>query len=83
MNCRWMVGLDEEDKKFIKALLKSDQGILKRLSVVLNDDLEKSIAGMEREKDFQNAAWPYQQAYKLGEQACLRRLLKFINIEEE
>lgn len=82
MNLRWLSSLPKQDKNVMRARVMESHDVLKRLSELLRDDLESSYTQMAKEDKYQRPAWAEYQAHKLGEQACLRKLLDLINIEE-
>ncbi len=79
---RWFNGLTTTEQDILRKEIKQSVAVLERLSHILEDDLRRSVLRATEEMNFTSPSWPYQQAHKLGEQACLRKLLEFINIEE-
>jgi len=82
ISTRWYSGNSPEEKQRFRSELKASISVLERLSEILEDDLRRSVNKSSEESNFELPAWSEFQAYKLGEQACLRKLLELINIKE-
>ena len=82
ISTRWCAGMSTEDKDRFRKELKGSISVLERLSVLLEDDLRKSVKDAGLEAKYELAAWPHFQAHKLGEQNSLRKLLELIDIKE-
>ena len=83
MQLRWFKGVPEKDKGVMKARIMESHDVLKQLYSLVESDLLTSYAQMAKEDSYQKPAWSEYQAHKLGEQACLRKLLELIDIEDK
>lgn len=82
MNLRWLKGLQEKDKAVMKARVMESHDVLTQLTSILEADLETSYTQMAKEGKYESPAWSEYQAHKLGEQACLRKLLELLTLKE-
>jgi hypothetical protein len=82
MKLTWLKGVPQKDKGVMKARIMESHDVLTQLASILEADLETSYTQMAKEGAYQQPAWSEYQAHKLGEQACLRKLLELIDIEE-
>lgn len=80
MNLKITKGLENQRKKEIKEAWIASHTIRERLREVLAEELDEIIREASRKSTFEKPAWSEYQAYNLGEQEALR---KIINILED
>lgn len=78
MNLKITKGLEAQRKKEIKEAFISAATIRERLREVIGDDLEDSVKAMAKEAKFDKPAWAEYQAYRLGEQEALRKMIALL-----
>ena len=83
MKLTWLKGVPQKDKGVMKARIMESQDVLTQLASILEADLETSYAQMSKEGKYESPAWSEYQAHKLGEQACLRKLLELLTLKED
>ena len=71
-------GLKGSERDLMITQLLASEPLLKRLQAVIEDEI-KSLGNITYE-EFDSPAWAYKQAYKLGLQEGLRKLVKLVKI---
>jgi hypothetical protein len=79
MKTRLLVGLDENEAEEVKREYLSASRLRKRISDLLQKDIDGIHASMRNEPDYALGSWPYFQAEKIGE---VKALLKIISLFE-
>lgn len=81
---RWLdPSWSKEGKEDFESLLKSSRLVLDRLSEIIKEDIELSLRKQRDEGNFSKPAWSEYQAYLLGEQKALNKLLSIINLKDK
>lgn len=78
MNLKITKGLDAERKKEMKEAFLASLTIRQRLCEVLKEELEESVKAMSRSTAFESPAWAEYQAFRLGEQEALRKMISLL-----
>lgn len=78
MNLKITKGLEEQRKKEIKEAFIASHTIRERLRQVVQEELDELIKEMARTQNFEKPAWAEYQAYHLGEQEALRKMIKLL-----
>ncbi len=78
MNLKITKGLETQRKKEIKEAFIASHTIRERLQAVLTDELNESLKVMSSDVTFESPAWAEKQAYQLGEQAAIRKVISLL-----
>ena len=70
---------DKEKQQFLLELANS-KGVLRRLETLVEESHKTSYQESHKREGFGNAAWPYKQAYEMGVQSALDKVLALIRI---
>lgn len=73
---------EKEQIEFSKEILASAH-VLERLAEIIKDDIETSQRKMRDEANFSDASWSKYQAFLLGEQKTLYKILNLIELKEK
>jgi len=86
MDTRWTKHIrDPKEKEKLLGILKASSTMRDLLAELLKKELEELTSKASQEKDFDNASWPYLQAFRNGKIAHIRSqldLLDFTNKEQ-
>lgn len=82
MQTRWTKGLDKQEETDLRAQLVAATGVLKRLGVLLEEDLQRSHKTQESVELYNSPSWAYHQADSIGEQRAYKKILRLINQKE-
>ena len=82
MKQRWLHKVLPKDKPTVKADILASREVLKRLSTLVQEDLDLSVKAMSSRDQFKDPAWAEKMAHYLGEQAAYRKLIEFLKIED-
>ena len=82
MKSRWLSKVAAKDKPAVKADILEARAVLKRLAILVQEDLEHSVKAMSSRDQFENPAWASKMAHYLGEQTAYRKMLELIKIED-
>ena len=81
MQTRWFKGLDEQEVADMRASLVASTTILLRLSKLIQEDLDSSVAAQLAGAQYESPSWAYQQADFIGQQRAFNKMLRLINKE--
>ena len=79
MNLKWTKGLSKQRAVEVKVDLLNAQPALKRLTLLLQTELESSLKEMASKESFHTPSWSHKQANYLGEQRALRDVINLIS----
>jgi hypothetical protein len=79
MKTRILAGTDTEEQTDLLAQWEASRRLRRRLTKLLQDDIDTIHASMRTEDTMTTASWPYVQAAKIGE---IKALLKIISLFE-
>lgn len=78
----WYTGLDEDQKKELRADFISAQVLRKRLTKILNDKIETKRTMMRNDDNYEKANWNYLMADSLGYERALQEIISLISSDE-
>lgn len=78
----WYTGLDEDQKKELRADFISAQVLRKRLTKMLNDKIETKRTMMRNDDNYEKANWNYLMADSLGYERALQEIISLISSDE-
>ena len=78
MNIKITKGLETQRKKEIKEAYIASHTIRERLRSVLHEELDDSIKAMSKQVSFESPAWSEHQAFRLGEQEAIRKVIALL-----
>lgn len=78
----WYTGLDEDQKKELRADFISAQVLRKRLTKMLEDKIETKRTMMRNDGNYEKANWNYLMADSLGYERALQEIISLISSDE-
>lgn len=82
MKSNWYTGLDESQKKDLRADFISAQVLRKRLTKLLEDKIETKRISMRNDENYDKPNWNYLMADSLGYERALNEVISLIVSEE-
>lgn len=79
----WTNGLDEDQKKDLRADFISAQRLRKRLIELLNDKIDTKRVAMRNNDNYDKANWEYLMADSLGYERALTEVISLLTAEEK
>lgn len=78
----WYTGLDEDQKKELRADFISAHLLRKRLTKLLNDKIETKRTMMRNDENYEKANWNYLMADSLGYERAMNEIINLITSDE-
>lgn len=79
MKTSWTAGLSPQDKEEIVLAFKASARLRERLISMLEDKANVSRTAARRDENYENPAWPYQQADKLGYERAIFEVISLLS----
>jgi hypothetical protein len=76
-------GLKGKDRDDLAQRLYHSRDILELVSKLIEEKLQESVTSMRSKEAYDNTAWPYRQASRLGEQRAYAHVLDLLTLDRE
>jgi hypothetical protein len=76
-------GLKGEDRDALAQRLYHSRDVLELVSKLIGEKLQESVTAMRSQEAYDNVAWPYKQAGRLGEQRAYAHVLDLLTLDRE